>query len=475
MKKEEYHKQLHKKEALKELVQQDPYRLQFHLMPPTGWLNDPNGLCQYDGTHHIYFQYSPYTPLWASKIWGHYTTKDFVHYTEEEPFLFTSCEEDKDGVYSGSAFIEEDTIYYFYTGNVKCTDKEYDYIQTGREQNTMCITSKDGFHHSEKQVLLTNEEYPSDMSLHVRDPKVCKIKDMYYMVIGARSKQNTGCVLLYASSDLQNWKYHMRIESETPFGYMWECPDLFVLDEQWYLLCCPQGVTQQGYAYANVYQCGYFPIELDVEKKTYQLSPFVELDRGFDIYATQTYEDEKHRRIVYGWMGIPDADYHNQPTIDKGWQHALTMPRVLISENKRIRQQPLVEMQALRDTKKTYTTTIQTISLPILSEIQINLQDTNEFKIRIKEEITLTYAQNVLTLSLGDCGCGRTNRSVPLKRLDNLQIFVDTSALEIFVNEGKEVFTTRYYQNTSSTLQVEKAFIGKIRIYALHPYAFDYQ
>lgn len=28
--------------------------LSFHLMPPSGWLNDPNGLCQLHGTYHIF-------------------------------------------------------------------------------------------------------------------------------------------------------------------------------------------------------------------------------------------------------------------------------------------------------------------------------------------------------------------------------------------------------------------------------------
>ena len=52
------------------------------------------------------------------------------------------------------------------------------------------------------------------------------------------------------------------------------------------------------------------------------------VDRGFDFYAPQTFEDETGRRILIGWMGIPDADYTN-PTTQAGWQHALTIPRVL--------------------------------------------------------------------------------------------------------------------------------------------------
>lgn len=32
------------------------------------------------------------------------------------------------------------------------------------------------------------------------------------------------------------------------------------------------------------------------------------LIKGFDIYATQTFQDEQGRRILIGWMGIPDAN-----------------------------------------------------------------------------------------------------------------------------------------------------------------------
>ena len=134
-------------------------------------------------------------------------------------------------MYSGSAFVENGLIHYFYTGNVKYFDRDdYDYILTGRGSNTIHMTSRDGFHFSEKELLLTNGDYPADMSGHVRDPKVIRRADGYYMVLGARDTAGKGLVLVYRSEDLTSWQYHGRITTREAFGYMWECPDLFVLD-----------------------------------------------------------------------------------------------------------------------------------------------------------------------------------------------------------------------------------------------------
>ena len=49
------------------------FRLGHHLMPPVGWLNDPNGLCWYKGKYHVFFQYAPFDVEGGLKFWGHYT------------------------------------------------------------------------------------------------------------------------------------------------------------------------------------------------------------------------------------------------------------------------------------------------------------------------------------------------------------------------------------------------------------------
>ena len=60
--KADYEKWYKENEAYRERVAADQDRLKFHLMPKTGWLNDPNGLCQFNGTYHIYYQYTPFEP-----------------------------------------------------------------------------------------------------------------------------------------------------------------------------------------------------------------------------------------------------------------------------------------------------------------------------------------------------------------------------------------------------------------------------
>lgn len=59
-------------------VAADPHRQQFHLQPPVGWLNDPNGLCVYGGQYHAFFQYGPFDVNGGVKHWGHAVSADLL-------------------------------------------------------------------------------------------------------------------------------------------------------------------------------------------------------------------------------------------------------------------------------------------------------------------------------------------------------------------------------------------------------------
>ncbi|NBK97646.1 MAG: sucrose-6-phosphate hydrolase [Erysipelotrichia bacterium] len=456
-------------------VSQDPYRLQYHLMADMGWLNDPNGLCQFQGVYHIYYQYCPFNTEGSLKLWGHYSTRDFIHYKKEEVALFPDEEIDAHGVYSGSAYIEDDQIHYFYTGNVKYFDRpDYDYINAGRGSNTIYFNSKDGVHFSKKELLMTTNEYPDDVSNHVRDPKIIKRNHKYYMVLGARDKKDCGCVLLYESEDMKDWHYYNRIQTEKQFGYMWECPDLFEINGQLVLTCCPQGVAQDGLNYENVHQSVWMFIDYDFEHNTYKINKIHQMDRGFDFYVQQSFTDEEDRQIMIGWLGLPDIEYSN-PTIEKGWQHALTIPRQLSIKNDMLVQQPIPQLKKLR--KETYEFNQETLNAAHrddeVYELALMFKNDCEFTLSLNDEMCLVHKQGILTLDITKCGSGRTTRKVAITSLNNMRIFSDISSLEIFVNDGEEVFTTRVYPTKKRDIQcIGEEIEARIMFYTLKGFSF---
>lgn len=431
------------------IVKQDKWRLGFHLMPPIGWLNDPNGLCFFNGMYHVFFQYSPFDATGGMKVWGHYTSSDFVHWEYRGTPMVTDQAEDSHGVYSGSSLIDGNKAYLYYTGNVKRLGN-YDYIYSGREANTILVETEDMIHFKEKVCIMTNEDYGNNMSCHVRDPKVWKEADMYYMVQGARSKEGKGLVLVFASDDRYKWQLINQITTKQPFGYMWECPDLFELDGKRVLNISPQGIKANELDYWNIYQSGYYLLEGDF-KGEYALGDFRELDRGFDFYAPQTFEDKQGRRILIGWMGLPDCEeeYHN-PTVAKGWQHCLTLPRQLHIKENKVYQIPIEELETLRKDKRVYAIEEKALldGFALEEIVLTDINDSKNFEMILENNITLTYtkADQVFCLQfLNESGAGRDKRMVNLNELQSLRIYRDHSALEVFINEGEEVFSTRYY------------------------------
>ncbi len=413
----------------------DKWRQRFHLMPPVGWLNDPNGLCQLNGEYHIFFQYSPFDVKPGTNFWGHYTTRDFVNYSYLEPAL--CCDEDFDcsGVYSGSAYIENGRMYLYYTGNVKHKG-DYDYIRAGREHNTILAESEDGIHFGEKQVLLRNSDYPSNESCHVRDPKVWKRGDEYLMLLGARRLDDTGELLLYSSLDKKHWELMSRIVTDEKFGYMWECPDYAEINGKKFVIFSPQGIEADGIRYNNVYQTGYCKLFGDMETG-YCITDFDELDRGFDFYAPQSFIDEKGRRIQIGWMGVPDTEFGN-PTTEYGWVHCLTIPYELKEKYGKIYRCPIEELKSLRIGR-------MDADKADIFEAEIENPNSDEFEVRIKNDCIIEYKDDILSLKFGKSGYGRDKRSVEIKEVNRLRIFCDSSSIEIIANDGEAVFSSRFY------------------------------
>lgn len=433
-----------------------------HLTPPAGWLNDPNGLCYFRGEYHVFYQHAPFRAEGGLKFWGHYKSRDLLFWERCPVMLCPDQSFDLHGVYSGSALCGEDGLYLYYTGNVK-HEGEFDYVRTGRESNTVLAYSPDGVHLGWKRPLMGNEDYPQGLTLHVRDPKVWEQDGNYYMVQGARTLEDVGEALIFESADRLHWRHINTLRSPAPFGYMWECPDLFEIDGQWVLLACPQGVEKTGPGFENVYACGYFPLSGDFRGDAV-LGDFVPLDFGFDFYAPQTFSDGR-RRLLVGWMGMPDADYQN-PTAAYGWQHCLSVPRELFWRAGRLCMRPAEELEALRGEAREHAFSGRlSVELPPASEILINCGGPLSLDL---SGVSLRTEGETLTLTVREGGWGREVRSAPAGTLRELRILADNSALEVFVNGGERVLSTRWYpEGDRRTLTLEGE--GQAAVYALRP------
>lgn len=334
----------------------------YHVTPPQGRLNDPNGMYVDGDTLHVYYQHDPGFPFAPKRTgWAHTTTPltgpQRLQWTHLPDALYPDASYDLDGCYSGGAVFTDGTLKLFYTGNLKIDGKRR------ATQNLVEVEDPTGLmggihRRSPKNPLIDGPA--SGFTPHYRDPMISPDGDGWKMVLGAQRENLTGAAILYRSTDLENWEFSGEITFDlsdaqpgsapdlVPGGYMWECPNLFTLrDEETgedldVLIFCPQGLDRihdEVTHYASSDQCGYVVGKL--EGTTFRvLRGFSELDFGHEFYAPQVAVNGSDAWLV-GWMGLPAQDDH--PTVAReGWVHCLTVPRKLHLRNHAIYQELLL-------------------------------------------------------------------------------------------------------------------------------------
>ena len=428
----------------------DRFRQCFHLMPVTGWLNDPNGLCMFQGVFHAFFQYSPFDAQGGVKLWGHCTSENMVDWKQEGAALYPDSPFDCHGVYSGNVLVEDGRMYLYYTGNVKL-DGDYDYIHTGRESNTVLTISEDGKTFGPKKVLMQNCDYPEFVTCHVRDPRVWKEGDRYYMIQGARTKEDQGTALLFVSSDKENWTYSGQITTREKFGCMWECPEYLKIGRRKVLSASVQGLTGGEWKNRNVYQSGYFFVEGDFTGDC-QLSEYYLWDYGFDFYAPQSFRTEDGRMIQIGWMGMPDCPQHINKTLADNWQHCFTFPREITQRDGMLLQNPVRELREKKEPVCMVTGNLHKEGIRTFEVDTEHIID-SAFRAVLAGELVLEYRDGFFRMYFlhtekEAVSGGRDMRCAKLPELTDVKILADVSSVEVFLNGGEAVFSTRYYPDT---------------------------
>lgn len=416
--------------------------MDFHVIPPYGLLNDPNGLVHYKGLTHVFFQWNPYGTDHSYKAWGHAVTTDHVTYTYYEPALSPDKDYDKNGCYSGSALVYEDKLYLFYTGNVK--------NEQGERESYQCVAvSEDGFHFKKLGPVI--DEVPGYTS-HVRDPKVFQgDQGIFYMVLGAQREDLTGDTIIFTSEDLMHWEFLGSLMSEKKtLGYMWECPDLVRLPEGDVFILSPQGLEPEGYRYHNIYQAGYFTGIFQNGIFTPESSEFEELDRGFEFYAPQTFQHPDGRTLLMGWMGTMEKeDEEALPTMDDGWVHHLSIIRELeIGDGNKLLQKPVRELHSyFRLEQKLFG---NTMTVPRNKAFRLKLSCDSEMsnlQMYISSDVKIAADGRWFRVERKSWKTGKwETRKVPLSDgLKLIEIYGDTSSLELFINGGEEVSSLRCF------------------------------
>lgn len=425
----------------------DRYRLGYHVSAPAGWINDPNGFCYYKGYYHIFYQYHPYSADWGPMHWGHSRSKDLVHWESLPIALAPDTKADEDGCFSGSAIVKDDVLYLIYTGHHYYDDGDPDHFW----QNQNLAYSTDGINFTKYENNPIIASTPEDNTHHFRDPKVWEKDGKYYMILGSQGKDGVGRAIIYRSDDLKDWQYLGEIAKAnglTTEGFMWECPDFFELADKDILLLSPQGIEAQGQKYLNLFQTGYFVGNFDYSTNTFEHGGFTELDHGHDFYATQTTLAPDGRRLVFGWMDMWESKF---PEKADGWAGALTLLRELELKDDQLYMRPVKEAVQLRTAEisawnKQVTEKTLLCENEHQAEIDLTLTTDQAFELAFTDQdkqvkLTFDQATHTFTLLNGDARYASIKPNSELK----LQIFIDTSSLEIFINDGEAVFTERFY------------------------------
>ena len=425
-----------------------------YVKPKDYWMNDPNGFIYYKGMYHLFYQCFPYAPRWGRMHWGHVVSKDLVNWEEQGIALFPSKTDDRSGCFSGSAIEEDGKMQLYYTGVNYLTENPEDInlcVDEHFVSAQLMITSEDGIHFDnikdKKTVIPVIHDADIGDARHTRDPKVWKDGDIWYMVLGSTINDKQGKLLFFTSTDGEEWKFENSVTREN-FGWMWECPDYFKIGDKKLLSTSVQGLEGGIWEDRNVYQSGYFEIEGDILGE-YKLSEYHLWDYGFDYYAPQSFETEDGRRIHISWMGMPDCEEYSNPTIQTGWQHCFTFPREIFEKDGKICQRPIRELEEKKHLVSDVKGMLAGEGYPVY-EMTISDITKNRFKVILSEKLILDYADGKFRMHFTDqdktsVSSGRSMRYVEVEEVENLKILADTSSVEVFVNDGEYVFSTRYY------------------------------
>ena len=193
----------------------DPYRPLYHFVSPEGGLNDPNGLCFWQGQWHLFYQAFP--PANPRPHWGHAVSDDLIHWRDLPYALSPGPEE---ACWSGSTLVEDARVIAIYhgheLGNMVAVASDPLLLDWQKVTGTAVIpnpcpiwTRTTG---DEKMPGVSGNPVPAGAINFVYDPCIWKQGEFYYSTSGGTlphrpSGRRTRAQFLFRSRDLATWEY----------------------------------------------------------------------------------------------------------------------------------------------------------------------------------------------------------------------------------------------------------------------------
>ena len=291
----------------------DRQRPRCHYLPPSRWMNDPNGTIRHDGWYHVFFQLNPFGDQWGFMHWGHARSRDLVVWEHLPIALAPDVLAGEEHCYSGCIALDADgTPRLLYTSVPFADARPFEQWSASPLDGDLIAWRRD-------RMPLIGALTTRD----ARDPYVFRWRGRTFVVLGdgrrvALSEAEGGDFARLRDAGTL-WQ---ATATEMDFA---ECPNILVLpDERLLLLLSPYRAVE--------WRLGSF----DGSALEVQAQGLLDLHDCF--YATNTLEDEAGRTVVLGWIRHFPAG--------RGWNGCLAYPRLVEVDGLGLRQRvhPAIEV-----------------------------------------------------------------------------------------------------------------------------------
>ncbi|MBN1416609.1 MAG: glycoside hydrolase family 32 protein [Bacteroidales bacterium] len=428
---------------------EEQFRPQIHFTAEKNWINDPNGMVFLDGEYHLFYQHNPLGTNWGNMSWGHAVSEDLFRWEHLPVALFP---DDLGAIFSGSAVIDKNNTAGFGENAMIAI-----YTSAGEKQAQSLAYSTDKGRSFKKYA--KNPIIPNPGINDFRDPKVFWHEESEKWVMSLATYNS---ITFYGSANLLEWTRLSAFEyfEGLPFG-VWECPDLISMEyngvEKWVLIVSTNGAPNGGTG------TQYFIGDFNGNEFIPDAAPYpLWLDYGKDNYAGVTWSNEpQDRNILMGWLS--NWEYAGQ-TPTSMFRGVMTLPRELFLDTHPdghliVGSKIVDEINVISENEEAL------FDGQVTNDVNLDLDATDAYELNVSisgfsssgnilklqnsngDVVTIGYDMERGELIFDRTDSGTSDFSSSFSKsienpvdfheeILNLQIIVDQSSVEIFVNGG---------------------------------------